>query len=62
MNPNHDEKYKEGWDAYYNDLNRTDCPYKPIHCSNAISWFDGYMDALMIDMRVESESFGMGNE
>ncbi len=54
MNPNHKEKWREGWDAYYEGKQREDCPYV-VGSSDYVSWTDGWFDAQTEDGRLPYE-------
>lgn len=45
MNPNHKEKYNEGYDSYWGGKQKDDCPY-PIGSSDYVSWVDGWFQAI----------------
>ena len=55
MNPDHNEKHREGWDAYWDGKQQEDCPY-PVGSSNYVSWTDGWFDALTDDGYTESDN------
>ena len=45
MNLKHEEKWKEGYDAYENGNQQEDCPY-PAGSSDYASWVEGWIDSI----------------
>jgi hypothetical protein len=46
---NQKQKFDEGWDAYFNEIDKEKCPYIKFS-SDYVAWNDGYNSARIDDL------------